>query len=278
MNKTLIGIVGPFSGPRDCYGKLLKQLTIQSKIADHANILFCNDQANADIAEKVAEILVKKKVDCVIGHFNSASAERASSIYTKYNIPLLMPASTKPSLTSYPLTFRICPNDFQQILAMVEFIKSKNISSITIWNDGSHYGKSISELFMQYNSLKQCQIINDNTIHEKGVFICFGAHYHVADKINEIKKIQPNIMILCCDDCSIYEFTTIVENKNNIWYASPAPDYAQCIVYALNLIKYYAYSGQPLKLNEWLKNHNSFTSNRESLHAKFKIISLADVV
>ncbi|MDP3704518.1 MAG: ABC transporter substrate-binding protein [Legionellaceae bacterium] len=244
-----VGVVGPFSGPRACYGDLLKQEVLSTGLQQYVDILWEDDAADPIIAGKIAHSLVKKGVFTVLGHFNSACARTAGSIYSSAAIPLLLPASTAIDLTECLRTFRLCPNDQDQIQSIMNFVSSHSFEHVAIWTDGSAYGLRLRDLI---ESQMQQTWLDPADLKNNSLLILLGAHHHVADFLLNLMPTSYNITALCCDDCSIEAFHHLVKDIPNIWVVTPSPDFRGCVRSAAELIISYVTMKTDIPFEHWL--------------------------
>lgn len=268
INHPLIGIVGPFSGPRACYGDLLTQTINNTLLPNYAELIFADDKANPIQAESVAISLVQKNVIGVIGHFNSQSAAAGGKIYASAEIPLLLPASTLPELTTLSTTFRLCADDSEQALAIVRFISKQNFRCAGIWVDGSAYSLSICEWIKKHSSINW---IDAKDVSENDLLILLGAHHHVLDYILYRKKELENVTIICCDDCSIEEFIKAAQFFKKMWITTPTPEFMKCIMEAAGLVVQYLQMGIKINFLNWLHKETCFV-NQQNKFASFDLI------
>lgn len=233
MKKPLIGIVGPFTGPRSCYGELLVHTVKQSKYIDVFDFVFKDDQADEDIARRVACELVSSNVNAILGHFNSRSAYAALEIYPS-NLPVILPAATAVNLKDFPNAYRICATDLDQASVIMHTLQKIHYRQCYIWTDSSIYSRSINEYLTIHSGLAFSKnlVLQDNDL-----IICLGSHINVATRLKNLKFIG-NIAAICCDDCSIAEFDTLISEMSNInrLQVLPVPSYTECIVVGMQTL------------------------------------------
>ena len=95
-----IAIAGPFTGSRSDYGIRIKQ--VAAKFKQHSNLRFSFYDDGADVLTslKVSASIINDNPDVIIGHFNSYCAIAVKEKYQAANIPLILPASTSPKLST----------------------------------------------------------------------------------------------------------------------------------------------------------------------------------
>jgi ABC-type branched-subunit amino acid transport system substrate-binding protein len=113
--------------------------------SNNIELIWENDRAIEPGGKAASKILVKKKVDCVMGHFASGAAKGALPQYEKKNIPLLLPAATADALTtSFHSALRICAKDSELALFIISELKKRKISAVYIEHDNSLHGQSLA--------------------------------------------------------------------------------------------------------------------------------------
>jgi len=229
MSKFRVGVVGPFSGPRSCYGELLVSELKASEYAKYFDFIYKDDQADVSRAALVALELVDSNVQGVIGHFNSQSAEAGINIYPSH-IPIILPASTAPHLSKYPNVYRMCATDLQQAQLIDKILAEFVYRECYVWTDQSAYAESI------YRQLSDCNIsfLNlDKKLYDQDLVIFLGAHYNIVNAFKEL-KYHGKITAICCDDCSILEFKLLTDWLPNVkkYVIHPTPSFVECIANA----------------------------------------------
>lgn len=268
FKKIRVGVVGPLTGPRACYGEMLLETIKNTSLNSYAEIIPGDDQADPECAKQIAKSLVEQNVLAVIGHFNSMSAQTASPIYSASNIPLLLPASTLQELTKMPCTFRLCANDMDQIKAIVSFISTLSYQNISIWVDNSTYSIRLKNLLLQHAPQLPW---TKNTNKENDVLILLGTHHHIIDYLLTHRDQLSHVVKICCDDCSIQAFIDSVNSIPNVWIATPNPDFSHCVKKAADCISLYLQQSSHDPLPYWLENKSGLFLNRENASASFKI-------
>ena len=119
-----------------------------------------NDEAKEAGGKRSSRILVKKGVDCVMGHYASGAARGALPQYEKKKIPLLLPAATADSLTAdYHSALRICSKDSDLALFIISELKKRKIYALYIEHDDSVHGHSLAgDLSARLSREKKCSI------------------------------------------------------------------------------------------------------------------------
>lgn len=264
MTLYRVGVVGPFSGPRASYGNLLKKIIISSKYSDYFEFIFKDDKADPEVSFIVANELVSKKVDGVIGHFNSSSASIASIVYKKAKIPLILPASTVTELTKHKHVYRLCPTNLQQSKIILNAFKKFNYTDCYIWTDKSEYAESI---FKYINHLNIKQLNLSTKVKNKTLIIFLGSHYKIADIFNKL-NYNGYITAICCDDCSIDHFYQITKDIKTIikYVICPKPNFKECIFSSIQLLYEI--------LSKNIKDFKPVINNRENEKAKFKLLRI----
>lgn len=128
--------------------------------AQNIELVWENDGANEQGGKESSKILVKKGVDCVVGHYASGAARGALPQYEKKNIPLLLPAATADSLTTtFHSALRICAKDSELALFIISELKKRKIYTLYIEHDDSVHGQSLAgDLVSRFAKEKKCSL------------------------------------------------------------------------------------------------------------------------
>lgn len=111
-------------------------------------IEFFDDSANKDTAKIVANQLVVRGTDAVIGHFNSGTAMPASEIYEKADIINISTQGTNPKLTDrgFKYSFRIAADDFRLSADLWTYLGKQKVGRvIAAINDATAYGMTVTD-------------------------------------------------------------------------------------------------------------------------------------
>ncbi|MEJ7138543.1 branched-chain amino acid ABC transporter substrate-binding protein [Amphibiibacter pelophylacis] len=107
-----------------------------------------DDAADPKQATAVAQLLVDKKVNGVVGHLNSGTTIPASAIYAKAGIPQITPSSTNPQYTrqGYKTAFRAVADDVKLGGTLgkytVDTLKGK---TVVVIDDRTAYGQGLAD-------------------------------------------------------------------------------------------------------------------------------------
>ncbi|HGE5782844.1 TPA: branched-chain amino acid ABC transporter substrate-binding protein [Bacillus pseudomycoides] len=222
--KIKIGVAGPFSGPRSIYGQMLMEGVKRAKLNYTGNIewVYQDDKGDPHTIEGISKHMIESGVSAVIGHFNSACALKAIPLYSKAKIPFLVPASTNLDVTlnSKGLVFRFCSNDLVQAETVIEFLKTKDIQTITAVSDETFYGKSLADLFYENatTSFKEVTRIDDfnNENHKYSDAIFFaGTHFNSAKYLKELRMKGFKGIFIASDDSYVDEFIELANDYSN---------------------------------------------------------------
>lgn len=259
--KLLIGLTGPLTGPRSAYGEILTRCI--SKFRDDFEFILLDDMATPEQAIKVAHSFVNAGVKIILGHFNSECARAAASIYKANNIPFILIASTAPNLCDELNAYRICASEEKQIALLQNYLNQNKLNLTGIWHDNSKYGQRLSSQLEPY--LKTAEKYNNS------VYAVLGSHTNVAAHLNNTLDLGCNT-IFVPDDCSISEFSYLVENLNKkLLVAYPSPSYEESLDIAILMIRHAIQQG--LSFHDYF-NHNKLFRKNQYLYSTFKIKEL----
>ncbi|EQC00156.1 hypothetical protein B738_12869 [Photorhabdus temperata subsp. temperata M1021] len=106
--------------------------------------IFSEDYGSIEGGAKAAQYNIEKNVDIIIGHFSSNAAIGAAEIYSRHNIPVLLPTATETTLTIRNSNiFRICFNNKNIAHALVSLIEEDQGLYYEIKTDGSKYSDNL---------------------------------------------------------------------------------------------------------------------------------------
>ena len=155
--EILIGMAGALTGPNAYQGEQQQQ-GVEMAIADinsaggvlgqPLRLISVDDACDSGQAIAAAHKLVAEKVAFVVGHQCSGASIPAAGVYERAGIIQMTPASTNPRLTEEGRSnvFRICGRDDQQGAIAGAYLAARGQDArIAILNDGSIYGKGITE-------------------------------------------------------------------------------------------------------------------------------------
>lgn len=255
---TLVGMVGPLTGPRAAYGELLRNAASVSELA----MIWEDDAANPECAREAAHRLVERGVGAVIGHFNSECARAAGPIYQAAGIPLLLPAATAPDLCQATGAYRLCASERQQIAAVDVFLRQRELLLDNLWSDGSVYGDRLATALQTYRA--GAEPVTDR----QPIIALMGAHHAVARQIRQ--QVQPEVLYLVPDDCVIAEFDDLLHGTGVTTLCPHAtPDFSECVQLALQHVTDAFACG--VSVAEFLQQHADF-EQRQYRHAGFTLV------
>ena len=109
-----------------------------------------DDGADPKQGAAVAQKLVDRKVNGVIGHLNSGTSIPASKIYSDAGIPQISPSATNPKYTrqGFKTTFRVVADDVQLGGLLGRYAQTEiKGKSIAVIDDRSAYGQGVADEF-----------------------------------------------------------------------------------------------------------------------------------
>lgn len=268
-NELLVGVSGPFSGPRMAYGELL--MNAFTSVTFPFQPVFEDDEACPEKAVVVAERMIDLGVKVVVGHFNSDCARLAGRLYDQKEIAFLMPASTDSNLCADTCGLRLCANDTQQVDAILAWLKVEaSNSKPVVWCDQSTYGERLA---VQVISLVEGVVfdISDNSQCQSPVLL-FARHDRVAHQVIAAKAAGFNGPFLACDDCSIGEFAEMLAHDiDNVFIAVSSPNYAETLTLATGLLERCDLSRSTAEIRNSLSS-NAIFNNGQSRGASFHVV------
>ncbi|MEH7754607.1 branched-chain amino acid ABC transporter substrate-binding protein [Bacillus toyonensis] len=286
--KIKIGVVGPFSGPRSVYGQMLIEGVNRAKLnyADNIEWVYQDDKGDPNTIKDISKEMIESGVVAVIGHFNSACALKAIPFYSKAKIPFLVPASTnlEVTLNSEELVFRFCSNDLVQAETVINFLKTKDIQTITAVSDETFYGKSLADLLYQSaNSLfKEVTRIEDfnseNNKHSDAIFFA-GTHFNSATYLRELRMRGYKGIFIASDDSYVDEFIELAQDYSNDAFTIKAKeDYVETSFLAASYLLECIESNVENLINELATGNSTikFSSNGDRLGASWIIAQVID--
>ena len=157
--KTIkIGLAGPLTGAIASMGEQMwqggalavKHINMRGGINGRKVELVKGDDAcEPKQAVSVAnKLVVRDKVDAVVGHFCSSSTIPASVIYNEAGILMITPGSTNPKVTErgFKAVFRTCGRDDQQGVITADFIARRlKAKRVAIIHDKDTYGQGLAD-------------------------------------------------------------------------------------------------------------------------------------
>ncbi|AUX73997.1 hypothetical protein [Erwinia pyrifoliae] len=239
-------IAGPLTGPRACYGDLIREAISDSPQREGLSIHFFDDKANPQVVKlHLAEII--KKSDVVIGHFNSDCAQAAIPAYRMAGIPLLLPASTAAHLGEGESVFQLCSTEAEQVKEMIAVADSQYPDSMRYyWADGSAYSHRLLKWLQAHHGypIPEIGTSSKGGHGAGGVTFYLGAHFSILARMHQEGALWLGAAI-CCDDCDITEFTQ--RARPETWVCSSTPGYSELLQRAVDIVWRVMYR----KSNNW---------------------------
>lgn len=157
-----IGTVNPLTGPLTHWGvdsangiKLaIEDANAKNMVWDGKPVKFEliseDDMADPRVATQMADRLVDKKVNAVVGHFTTSTAIPASLIYDTAGIPHITYSVTGAKFTQqgFNNVYRVIASDAQQAVGMAKFAVEKlGIKTFSLVHDKGAYGEGLATDF-----------------------------------------------------------------------------------------------------------------------------------
>ncbi len=144
------------------------------------------------VAKAVIDLITVDDVVCVIGGLTGSGAE-ASAIAAEHQVPLIAPGSTMPGVPSTePWTIRLCYSDFLSGRVMAKFADSLEARrAVVLFDPSSDYAKALALSFGRGFRSKRGNTITGEPFQPGTT--------DFSEHIQEIKKINPEVVYLPCD-------------------------------------------------------------------------------
>lgn len=269
-----IALVGPFTGIRDDYGKMLERMCNQ--VSKNYNIRWqiFDDAATPSKAIKCAHNIIDSSASIVVGHLNSYCAEVTAPLYRDNSLPLILPAATKRELTVHENVFRICPHEDIMIAEMERLITHCNGKSVAVYVDGSTYGDYLYQKLCKTIKIEN-KVVSPNEVicnENYEIIIALGIHHGIAKFINCLNTIERKIDIYCCDDAAIEAFDLLVSNsQHKIHVLRPLGGYSRCSSIALTMAANCISNNEKLSPLAWLMKRGGFDLEREYIDTHYEL-------
>jgi branched-chain amino acid transport system substrate-binding protein len=152
-----LGLAGPLTGDQGVFGEILKEGAIIAMeewnekggvLGKKIEFVWGDDQHDPKQAVSIANKFVNEGVVGVVGHFNSSCSIPASTIYVRFDIPQITPASINSEYTDRGLknVFRTCGRDDQQAIVAADFIANiLKKTKIAVFHDKTTYGQGLAD-------------------------------------------------------------------------------------------------------------------------------------
>ncbi|HWP49477.1 MAG TPA: branched-chain amino acid ABC transporter substrate-binding protein [Candidatus Limnocylindrales bacterium] len=152
-----LGLAGPLTGDQGVFGELLKIGAVIAMeewnekggvLGKKVEFIWGDDQHDPKQAVSVANKFVNEGVVGVVGHFNSSCSIPVSTIYARFDIPQITPASINSEFTDRGLknVFRTCGRDDQQAIVAADFIvNTLKKTKIAVFHDKTTYGQGLAD-------------------------------------------------------------------------------------------------------------------------------------
>ena len=195
-----LGFAAPMTGAQAQYGKDMQNgvvLAIEEFNATHPKIggkevkfvlLSEDDQADPKTGSVVAQKLVDKGIQGMLGHFNSGTSIPASTVYNRAGIPQIAMA-TAPEYTrqGFKNTFRMMTSDTQQGSVIGAFaVKKLGAKTIAIVDDRTAYGQGLADEFEKAAKAAGGKIVRREFTNDKAV--------DFKAVLTNIKRSNPDII------------------------------------------------------------------------------------
>jgi glycine/D-amino acid oxidase-like deaminating enzyme/ABC-type branched-subunit amino acid transport system substrate-binding protein len=207
--RASVAVVGPFTGPRAAWGKLLQEAAATR--GDAVRWRFFDDEGDADVArDRGRDVISEGGHAAVIGHFNSLGASATLPLYASAEMPVLLPLATRPGLLAHAggWALRFCPDDAAQAAAICRKAAADRQPELIVMHDGTQYGRELAACFEALTSTPITISTEDASGRPPAtaaVVLC-GAHHTVAALVQRIRAGGHRGPLIVTDDCQVAEF------------------------------------------------------------------------
>jgi glycine/D-amino acid oxidase-like deaminating enzyme len=209
-----VAVVGPLSGPRAAWGRLLVDAAAALPYARVSWNLF-DDQGDAAFAAvRAKNVADDGGFAAVVGHFNSLGARAALPVYRSAGLPVLLPLATAPGLADggSGLVMRLCPDDDAQSAEIVRACRERGLSRIAVAHDGGGYGRRLAaRVLAAAGGHLRAEPARWPEAPQTPVVLC-GVHHTVARML--ARQASGAALVLVPDDCDIPEFATLTAGSS----------------------------------------------------------------
>ena len=212
-----VAVVGPFSGPRAAWGRLLRD-SAAHEAHPWLHWDFHDDRGDGPVGESVAAAVVAHGgYDAVIGHFNSMGARAALPLYRAAGLPLVLPLATSPGLLDDcgGSALRWCSTDREQAAALCADAAARGHRRLLVTDDGSEYGSQLANLFTELPEQRPGLAIEREAAASQppapgaAVVVC-GTHFGAALTARRLRAADFTGHLYFTDDCAVAEFAELV--------------------------------------------------------------------
>ena len=182
--EVVIGTAAPLTGPQSHIGKDLEngvRLAIETlnsspMLVGQKEVVFSliaeDDQADPKQGTIVAQSMVDKGVNAIVGHLNSGTTIPASRIYSDAGIPQITPSSTNPDYTrqGFETTFRLVADDVRQGAALADYaVNELGVKTVAIVDDKTQYGEGLAREFKKSIEALGAEVVSVEHTTDKSV-------------------------------------------------------------------------------------------------------------
>jgi ABC-type branched-subunit amino acid transport system substrate-binding protein len=208
-----VAVVGPFSGPRAAWGRLLTDARWQ--VGTAVDWQQFDDRGDPVRAERAAEQIVRDGgYAAVLGHFNSRGARAALPRYRSAGLACLLPLATDPGLTALApgLVLRWCATDQAQAAALVGTLAAAGHRTVGVLTDGSLQMKGLTGLLLAAappGMTARPLPVGLTPDQETSAVVVVAAHYRAAALARELRARGFTGQFAFTDDCAVAEFADL---------------------------------------------------------------------
>ena len=208
QNAARVAVVGPLSGPRAAWGRLLVDAAAAFPYSRVSWELFDDHGDAALAAARAQDVAGDGGFAAVAGHFNSLGALAALPVYRRAGLPVLLPLATAPGLSGGgALVMRFCPDDDAQAAAIVRACRERGLPRVAVAHDGSGYGRRLAgRVLAAAGGHLRAEPAHWPEAPQTPLVLC-GVHHAVARMLAQ--QAAGAALVLVPDDCDIPEFAAL---------------------------------------------------------------------
>lgn len=224
-DNILIGAIYPMTGDLADSGKTMQQgidMAVEEINEDggvdgrKVEVIYGDSQGDSATGMSEAERLItQKKVDMLMGCYQSGVTVTVAQIAEQYQVPLITANATSDALTSngYEYFFRLAPTNMMFVRDMIQYLvdeSEKNSSfagkSVAVFADNSEVGQQTCEWAKYW--------AGENGIEYKGQITYTSGAADLSSEVLELKSMNPDVVIADCYVSDAILFTNTLKEQS----------------------------------------------------------------